>query len=583
MENRSDEVVATESFKANSANTLNNSPSSLQQQLNTALTSSTLSANILSMSSGSGILELKSPFPRITFSPISKIMTKSNFTVKKNIEELVETEEYYINCLKILINYYIEPYLFNNNSEIPVPLSLMNLFLRELIQIHTQILYDIINDYSQLNQQHQIETLVEKIAYDLTKSEYSIYIYQEYCNVYENVLQLLGQPHPCLETKNKPKNMSRLPWNFKWLKGWELYLEASQPRSRHLDLSFPSLIQRPTARMGKYKLILEAINKSQSFKLVKYINILNYNLNWINNNCKNCQIDSSVTSLNDVIDFRNVITENNLNSEYFGNPFLIGCTNCIWIETKSIKQGIFATILYKSHLLLVEAVENSKLKCDIKFIIPLSKSQLIKNIRDSDGGLYFNHPYCIKILFEDNYCQYELLFAMNTEQEFYVWNNYLDTHINVINGPYRMDFSNIEITSLCKFPNLIIPYNVSLNYMSSKSSNLCYFNESKVFELPMYQNKKNDNEYGYVNLMSHDDFNKRNYIEKTFKSFWSTREIPLLTISEEVVENVIILTHSLKKSFSQSSTRFKHSIKSNFKSSSNLYEFWKSSTQKRIK
>ncbi|KAK6202729.1 Dbl homology domain-containing protein [Scheffersomyces amazonensis] len=550
-------------------------------QLNTALTSSTISTPFLDLqSSGLSsniILENVSPYPQISFTPISKEISNSNFKARKVLDELVDSEEFYLHCLKILIIYYFDPYLSNNKYEAPVPLKLMNAFIEELIHIHSRILNQIRNHGSDFNNHdpNLSQPILLQIASEITNTQYAIYIYHEYCNIYEDVLQLIENSLP-IEKFNITRKKTNPTWNIEWLKGWETYLEASQSKAKHLDLSFASLIQRPTSRVGKYKLLLESLNKCQKTNskidsLNEYIKKVDDNLNWINDKCQEFKDNDNSIYLNKLIDFQSISYDGQLSSEFFGKAFLVGYVLGNWVELEDIKKESFTAILYKSHLVLASLgryslIRNAE-KSRIQFIIPLSKCQFIKDLKDSDGGLYYKNLYSSKIIFEERYCHYEILLTFSNLHEFDVWSNYLDSHINYINGPYAMDFSTTYNLSLCKFPNSIIPYNVSIDHTSSKLTKPCYFKQTMIIIISEEDEKSHE-----LN---------RHSIEMTFRQVWSKKEIPF--ISPNILDNDNygnITPHTLRKSRSWSSTKLKYSLTKNLKNSNSIYELWRYSKQK---
>ncbi|KAG2732162.1 hypothetical protein G9P44_004579 [Scheffersomyces stipitis] len=438
----------------------------------TQLTSAHLQTQSTSFSFPRSTPDLKSPYPETSFSPKNKNVQKSNYRMSKLVEELLETEEKYIISMKVLQNFYLETFAINK-KEVPVPIQQLKFYLSILITTHDSMLKSM---KEVIEKRTDLVANIEEIAQLVAEKGICTHIYSEYCNVFEGVLKIIRD--------NKLLRVNEAMWDSKWIKGWETYLEATQPGTKHMDLSFYSLIQRPVARIGKYKLMIESLTKcsiKKKLSLESIYWVVRSKLNYINNVSKEFKGNEINDSVNLLVDFSGIETNMVTSSQFFGSILQIGAIASIWVEDGKCIGRTLAAFLYKSHLLLVDfaKVDKSK-KHEIKFLVPLSKCALVNHFTETDGGLFCSLNNTIKIIFEKKFWQYEILFVFINSEEKSIWSNYLHTLINEVNGPYPMNYKDAQREYLCVHPPAMDPYDINLLYLDyNKHKHSCYFKDTK--------------------------------------------------------------------------------------------------------
>ncbi|KAK6454432.1 uncharacterized protein RJT20DRAFT_58529 [Scheffersomyces xylosifermentans] len=418
--------------------------------------------------------DVTSPFPETSFSPRNRLQAQVGFKMFKILEEVFESEESYLISMKILQNNYVEPFMINSKSDIPTPIKLLKLYLNMLVETHTFVL-----DTFRSLFENPIDLDRTAISISNVINSHCLYkhVYSEYCNIFENVLRIL-------EDNKKPVSGGNA-WNRKWIKGWEIYLEATQPRAKHMDLSFFSLIQRPIARIGKYRLLIDSIYKtiSENNKAVvsNIASEVKDKLEYINNCSKEFNANELNQKLNELVDYGGIDANTSISSQFFGTPFLIGAVAAIWVEDGESIGKTLGSVLYKSHLLLVDMTKGNKSKKNpVKFLVPLSKCKIICNYTEMEGGLISFSLRVIKLIFEIKLKQYEILLHFVSNAELKVWSDYLEMLVNFVNGPYKLDYSGANYDVLSVFPPGLNPYEINLlntaNYAKYKNS--CYFRDA---------------------------------------------------------------------------------------------------------
>lgn len=461
------------------------------------------------------------------------LVDKKDFKILKLVEELLQSEDIYVNLLKILLNNYLHPLFYNSKINCGIPLYLFTKVIEQLLEIHQSFL-------SKLNVSARVTRGESVVSKSITISELinflmeNHYLYVEYCDVYEDVLVL---------SKTIPNNLGI---NQVYVGGLRGYLEATQPPFRKLDLSFMSLIQRPTTRYCKYRLFLESLVKwvpavkyeQENITLIKTLKNVKVTLETVNQAAKKIKDSDKSGLIKELIDFESC----QLGSEYFGKVLLVGSLVAFWVEIDKIQTCTFAALAFKSHLVLSDLKRNRQ--CNIKFIIPLSKSNLIEDTKECEGGLTSGYPYSFKLLFERKTNQYEIFFAAIQLKELQIWRDLLRVLINVVNGPYKMDFSKScgELSLVDEIPDEISPYNCFLN--ETKINSKCYFKRPiciKIFNfiygdegnnlLAEYQNTEQLHNYQEsFELTRHD----RIKAEKRIGLLWS-KELPRLIFERKSI------------------------------------------------
>lgn len=433
------------------------SPSAAIDQLLDPLFSATLTTS-----------DFESPRPNVTY---SDPYNGGNSQTLKVLDELTTSETTYLISLQMLKRFYIDPLITAKKDVCGAPIILFQVLLEKLIEAHSQT--------TELFLQLKLSKSNHFLAYveAINLVAINLHYYEEYCNVYDDVLLIF-------RTKN---TANELFLNRVWSQSLQLYLEATQPATLRMDLSFISLIQRPISRISKYRLIIESLIKTltpnyTAFRVQTLLESIKVKLNEINDHCKHFKKIEKTSNINEFLNFAAIDKfDFDISLEFFGKPLLIGVLTAVWIEDKihksRFKLQIMAAFLYKSHLLLSD---QTKTKGDISFIIALSRCRIAFDSKDSVGGLYSDYPYTIKLTFEIGFCQYEILLILLTKREFLIWRDSLLTMIDIVNGVYPLDFSNSCIPVVGLIQERMKPCNICLkNYATYKKyKDVCYFYRS---------------------------------------------------------------------------------------------------------
>lgn len=481
--------------------------------------------NVEPVVSADSPLDMVSPKPVELYTKELYPKGKTSFKVWKLVEELAESEKTYVSLLQLLLKYYIVPLLDEIKQPCPIPLKLMGALTKQIVELH----YTFVNALEKECFKGQNRFDLCSILESLKTMSTNFYLYIDYCSLYKDVLDLY-------RGGGSSTSLISIPW----LRGLSHFLEATQPVSRKHDLSFISLIQRPTARYGKYRLFLEAIFKqllndisSPMFQSAQdTLDLTKNRLLIIDRDSLHFEESPYFKSMNEMIDILSL----SIPLTFFSTPQLAGCLNGVWVEGDKIKSTNFFVVAFKSHLLLCDNNVTRKTHQAPKFLIPLSRCQLIAGKSDWNGGLFSQYPNAFKIVFEKNYCQYELLFAAIDKQEYEVWNAQLNTLINFVNGPYNMDFSSldegVDLITVC--PDALSPLNISLDLQDSKKKADCYFQTSKVIIIRnhIYKQPETGEPDFYDHIIVLTRF-ERIRSEKRLKSVWSI-ELPRITTEKRV-------------------------------------------------
>lgn len=457
-------------------------------------------------------LDLQSPIPKLSYSLVEKDDTYT-FRQVKLMEEMFESEETYVSSLKLLLNFYTTPMIYHSQATLGVTLTWINGLVSEMVRVHSLLVERLYQDLIVIDPQN-IGPSIDSICNRIQEAISHYYLYHEYCNIFEDIF-LLSQYLSTLDS-------SKLR-----LGGWSHYLEATQPLTQRLDLSFNSLIQRPTARYGKYRLLLESMGKNSETKqegiVVKQtLSMVKQKLELINT--KTITQDSYF--LEKLIDFDTV----KLKCKFFGASLLIGSLQVMWIEKDHLTTQTMGILLFKSHLILCEYRRNRPFT--IKFMIPLAYSKLSMSFDDIDGGLCSKYPYAFKIIFEIGLSQYEVMFAAISRIEYEGWRSNLEVLINVVNGPCAMDYSNKDdgLSIVNRVTLKINPYDISLTSLDPQKRSACYF--KRLILVRIYNEAyRNDNEYlaEYFNLDNNKYYDHTVYLSRHDKVKIEKRMAPVIS------------------------------------------------------
>lgn len=496
--------------------------------------------------------DLKSPAPLQSFSPNDPLAGKQRYKLRKVVDELIESEESYVTSLKMLLHYYIQPLYNGTRHGCGTALVIMQDTLIQILKNHTELYESFricLSKPCSENDKVPIYNIAAKFGQLICKFGIDTYNYEEYTNMYEDVLKLV-RDYDFIHTNNRNIRTKE------WVKGWENYLESTQPNYKRMDLSFISLVQKPISRIGKYQLMIESMlglinvaDDPQAYHIMlQCCSTVRGKLKKINDSSKKVKDKDIGAKVNSIVNFYQIANGVILSLQYFGKCLLVGSLTALWIENSYQKFSTMGALLYKSHLLLCE-VPSKRKKSEIKFIVPLSVACIYKDPREGDGGLYTNYPYSVKIVFEDNFCFFEILLSFITRIEYDVWQENLQLLINYVNGPYKMDYSSSFARNkmVTVYPDSISPYDISLsktsNYTKFKTS--CYFrNPISINVMFNFYNIKNNCEqplllssyFNYMvtnpNMAKTDGTliirkNERINVETVFEPIWS-EELPQL-------------------------------------------------------
>ncbi|ODV96795.1 hypothetical protein PACTADRAFT_79233 [Pachysolen tannophilus NRRL Y-2460] len=559
------------------------------------------------------------------------IVSKRAYQRQKLIEELIETEENYLDSLILLSTSYIKPLLAANEKSVCSPMVYGEKYVEILIENHSSFLdqlktlftnaakttksyyghdggitssqlrfvSNLLNSPSLIlspgsaasnttsskeeENRRYISTsdplITKKFSDLIVKNAVCTYIYEEYCLIYDQVLELLGP-------SNENKNVFTDDKLDCWADGCARFIESAQIAGQKMDLSFISLFQKPIARIPKYKLLLDSLLKTiipeedqQTYNAVSLnLEDLKRQLDQLNSNVNSRQVVIKKTNL--LFNFLNSCDANNLalnqrfreNNEQdhrhfpfhiFGNVILCGGLECIWVvSNKAIESQYLGCFLFKSHLILSTCSKANS--WEIKFIIPLAGCKIVPYAKSNGDGLTSNYEFSFKLVFEDRYSLYEVAFFAVNERETTEWITQLDILINYVNGPYKFDYSfsdwQKDIRSMTKYPNNLIPVDVSLDKLvSSKigsfrnNFNNCYFEELipiriQHFSTLKYYEDDNDtwrdkeevNTVPVFNCVSHMvkiKSSERLAVELKLENIWSKEELPFLLSERKIGSN----------------------------------------------
>lgn len=538
----------------------NGSPIKLLQKSPALPSSSTVSINdilnlyiktsptteIIESATSSTVSDILSPLAGYSFSPNNSDHQLFSMTREKVVEELLESETNYVTSLQLLLNFYIEPLIFSKGrSEC---FYIVRNHLERLQTNHTKLLNYMNSVLMDLEMTSNSLLVSSAFATGICKYGIDINTYEEFIIMYEMILKLV-------------KHISNLPNDeqYQIINGSESYLEAIQPSTKRMDLSFFSLMQRPVSRISKYRLMIETCLKYTNIHDQNYEN-MNHSLNIIRQKLFEINKYQGDLAKRDLAEKLNEILNIDRPIEYFGNCFLSGSMIAVWIEDGIIRSGQVLILCFKSHLLVAlfnknhikrtssyisknsNNFNNNSPICNLNFIIPFSMMQITfdKYVNSIEkGGMITMYPYCIKIRFEKNYCKYELQFLAINKKEHEIWKQYLQTY-SFINGPNKLDYSSSNYSNhiLLKFPDNLSPYDVHLLRASNSLLALCYF--SNIYRIGIilfgdntYELEGNDELDGNSGeeKFNHENIQLRELerleIENSLKSVWS-QELPKL-------------------------------------------------------
>ncbi|KAH3673277.1 hypothetical protein WICMUC_003736 [Wickerhamomyces mucosus] len=544
--------------------------------------------------------------------------SKNAFHRRKVIEEMIETEEGYISSLKMLSGIYLSPIIDKGNNGIPI--RQLHHYVELLTALHESFVFDLTKLYygsytsnmktsnivysfaqGKSNLTNTSPEMAALVAELVSGKTVNVNLYQEYSGIHDLVLKLIKSK------QNDPEFGSILT------KGVQNFLESTQLANERLDLSLNSLLQRPIARISKYKLFLQSLANltpiSEALecheKIQSCLFQVDYSLKEINRYGSQEIIKSKV--LFESLKFN--CTKLNFPVEYLGLPLLLGSLYVSWVcnDQNQIMTELLGAFLFKTHMIFAKV--NKQDNFDVRFLIPLSVSQLIDN-NDINGGIFTLYKNCFKIRFETNYTIVELLLIQIDRNEYLVWRDKLDLVINHINGIYNLDYSSSKFNEeQGTNSSTIIPiseiqfYDVKVekvkptlssfrdkSYSCYRGKNLdilsqCYFGiiiPVKIDKLILDQNSSSSSTF----RVADDEQVEKIYIkdierikiEYLLENIWSKELLSSMLIKQD--PNSYKLS-SIKRNITSTSTRMKSSVKEISKQPENKSQLKKTRSTKR--
>ncbi|AOA64490.1 Hypothetical protein PP7435_CHR4-0871 [Komagataella phaffii CBS 7435] len=274
------------------------------------------------------------------------------------------------------------------------------------------------------------------------------------------------------------------------------------------DLSANSLLHKPVARLGKYRLILENIlltfprDTSGLDELNIIFSEIKDALNDLNNGFileNDMDLTSSLTQVLNRTRGNN--EKMNIPLKYdtmgnimkvFGRLIMCGGLYAIYNTKLGLKAGYLGCVLFKSHLILIKPEKNISFK--ISFIIPLSVCRLLTpETNIVQEGLSTDYPFYLKLIVEHDFSLYEVLFICMNQEEYDLWLEQLELLIFHVNGPYPFDYRvshmarNDNVSLMSYYPSLIIPYDLDLDNSTEEQRTECYFRSVTYFSVAHFK------------------------------------------------------------------------------------------------
>lgn len=462
--------------------------------------------------------DIKSPVPQVSFSPTNKEHTFLTLKRRMTIEELLESESNYVLSMRLVMNFYIEPLIASKcRSEVFV---IIGYYLEILIKNHTRLLQFMNSTLADISIGTNSLIIAAAFANSVCTLGTDLATYRDFISTYEDLVTLTRKSAPSLQSQI--------------IAGAESFLAATQPPTKHMDLSFISLLQRPVTRMPKYRLMVESLLK-YTFHLDQNYKRIEYSLHTIR---------AKLTQLNDSLNKSTNPSQLQLLSahfgesisppiEFFGRSYLLGTLSCVWIQGGgNVIEHQLMAICCKSHLLLcMKLPPQGKASFDYYFMIPFRCCARIvdKNKESADfGGLYTDFVHRINIRFEYKFAKYEILLLCTSAKECEIWTESLQTLI-YLNGPNPLDYTQSDLTDTedlltIRLPANYSPYDVYIKNTSASCMKLCYFLQVVHVRVSLFDESKD-----IVDFKDHNSvaisYVERTRLEQLLMDIWSP-ELP---------------------------------------------------------
>lgn len=462
--------------------------------------------------------DIKSPVPQVSFSPTNKEHTFLTLKRRMTIEELLESESNYVLSMRLVMNFYIEPLIASKcRSEVFV---IIGYYLEILIKNHTRLLQFMNSTLADISIGTNSLIIAAAFANSVCNLGTDLATYRDFISTYEDLVTLTRKSGPSLQSQI--------------IAGAESFLAATQPPTKHMDLSFTSLLQRPVSRMPKYRLMVESLLKytfhlDQNYKEIEYsLHSIRAKLTRLNDSLNKSINPSQLLILG--AHFSDSISPP---IEFFGRSYLLGTLSCVWIQSGgNVMEHQFMALCCKSHLLLCMKLPlQGKAFFDYKFIIPFRCCARIvdKNKESADfGGLFTDFLQRINIRFEYKFARYEILMLCTSAKECQIWTESLQTLIS-LNGPNPFDYTQSDLSDTedhltIRFPANYSPYDVYIKNTSASCMKLCYFLQVVHVRVSLFDESKD-----IVDAEEHNtvaiSYVERIRLEHLLKDIWSP-ELP---------------------------------------------------------
>lgn len=334
----------------------------------------------------SSSLELSSPSPLYSFSPLDRQATLLLQKAQRLFLELVESELTFLTGIKLLLRYFVEPCLLRSFhlSITCTPLLTLNSVLIRLVERHEKL--------HSILQKCEVDTALEAIEQLFSRSNYS-----EYSGAVSFIVYLM-------HTKVAP---------FELLFPSQLgtFLEKAQPGQRRMDLSVLLLLQKPMTRIAKYPLFLSAMTQLDpaNKKIIHCLETVCLELTRIDQQIEAETIKfDTVKSLNKNLGFESYVGRP---AHFFGPitmcgkilVFTVDVTDCNTFEACASAASVFCQ---QNHLVITRSGSKAE---SIRFVLPFSQCELITNVRGCIHGLTTSAELTIKLLVNNQDFSYEIL------------------------------------------------------------------------------------------------------------------------------------------------------------------------------
>ncbi|RCK55380.1 hypothetical protein Cantr_04292 [Candida viswanathii] len=450
----------------------------------------TLSPNIfeplIPTTSTTSVTDVVSPQPGITYSPQDRESVTIQRTLQCSLEEIKMTESQYLSALKTLNRDYFQKLIEDIKIEVPVPITNVCNILTHLIEYHGKM-NRAFAEITDLDIHKRCSNYCRIIA----ENGINVHLYKWYCSQHKIIQDIFHSFQSTQLTSNKKCWQMMILTFDSWFKGWQNFNECQQSPRNKKDFSLMSLLQRPIDRITKYRLFMESILKNyirlgyDTTEIQQSVDIVRLQLSKINCNLEEGYIPDNLSSL---VNFQELKFQNyQLDSQFFGIPYLIGTCWVIYVENKTPKCQNVPIVLFKSHILLLEYHYSQLLKFNIKFVIPVTKCYLDLEAQTSSHGLHTMYPYCVKLQFQIGYRKFEALLCWVVKSDYDIWIAELSVIIQFVNqceAPLSTSLDMIEY--LYRIPPDMSPCDVqtsSPNFSREKENS--YFNGCYLIEVQM--------------------------------------------------------------------------------------------------